>query len=177
MTLHVPDPLRHFAVPLVALGLALPLASPAFAGEPEQIEVTSQAAMEEWQKDATRKLENALRRSPGRGSLVPNNGIVQIAFRMGENGRPDDLTVHSNSANLAAAHMARYAVRRLGDLSTVPVADGRRARFLANIIFAADRVEEEKLMIVLAESERARLAAGEARSAFIALGGQQPLSP
>jgi uncharacterized protein YbjQ (UPF0145 family) len=156
----------------MALGLALPLAaSPAVAGEQERIEVTSQSEMKRWQKQATRKLDNALRQIPGRRSAAPANGIVQIAFRMGENGRPEQLIVHSNSADRTAVRMAKYAVRRLGDLSDVPVGNAQEKRFLANIIFAADRIQHEEFKLALATQERARLAAGEAESETIVLGG------
>ncbi|QIQ87249.1 hypothetical protein [Erythrobacter sp.] len=172
MTYRTTKSLRPVAASLLALGLSLPLAaSPALAGEQEQIRVTTQGEMQRWQDRATRRLDNALRQAPGRSSAVPKSGIVQIAFRMGEDGRPDGLTVHSNTADRTALRMAKYAVRRLGDLSDVPVGNAHRAQFLANIVFATDRVEHKQLMLALAQSERARLAAGEAGSDLIVLGG------
>jgi len=172
MTYYTPIPVRLLAAPALALGLSLPLlASPAIAGDQDRIEVTSQSEMKRWQKSATRKLDNALRQAPGRRSAVPGNGIVQIAFRMGEDGRPEQLKVHSNSADWTAVWMARYAVKRLGDLSDVPVGDAQGRKFLANIIFAADRNQYDKFSLALAKSERTRLAAGEAESETIVLGG------
>ena len=172
MTRYTYKPLRHLAVPVLALGLSLPMvASPALAGDQEQIEVTSKSEMKRWQDKATRKLNNALRQAPGRHSVVPGNGIVQIAFRMGADGQPEQLEVHSNSADWKAERMAKYAVKRLGNISDVPVGNADGARFVANIIFAADQIQHKELKLALARSERARLAAGEAESETIVLGG------
>ena len=64
-----------------------------------------------------------------------------------------------------------YAVRRLGDLSDVPVINPDGVRFLANIVFATSEREHDELSAQLEQSERARLASGSARSTYVALGG------
>lgn len=158
--------------PVLALGMTLPLAVPASAGEStEDIVVRSQIEMERWQEDTTRSLNRALVRNPLERSASPSSGIVQVRFTMDENGRADDITLHSSSADWVAERIALSAVRRLGNLDEVPVSNAGDVQFLANIIFASDRNEQTELAKKLARSERARLASGTAESDYVALGG------
>lgn len=156
----------------LALAATLPLAVPAHAGAShEDIVVSSNAAMEEWQQQATRSLNRSLERNPLERSAQPEPGIVQITFELGDNGRPANIELHSSSSNWAAVRSARFAVRRLGDISDVPVADADKARFIANIIFADNPQQHGELLALLEQSERERLASETGESELIALGG------
>ena len=176
MTKVTTNPFRFLAVPAIALGLAAPLATaPAFAGEDKQdypaIEVTSKSEMQRWKKQVSRRLDQALLRTEQRQSGAPDSGIVQVTFELGANGRADNVSVYSNSADRTAARIAKQAIKRLPNLADAPVTNVREARFLANIIFADDQLEHSQLAEALAQSERARLASGADQDDVIVLGG------
>ncbi|MEM1195559.1 MAG: hypothetical protein AAGH57_05600 [Pseudomonadota bacterium] len=177
MTTFYNTTLRRLAAPALAfgavgMGLTGLAATPALAGdEPTPIEVNSPSEMKRWKLEVSRQLDRALKRSNSRSSLAPESGVVQIAFVLDENGRADDLTLLSNSADWSAARTAKRALKRVRNLADAPVANAQEVRFLANIIFADNPVERDQLKRDLARSERTRLASGEAQSDFVVLGG------
>lgn len=165
-------PLPHSALCALALGALTPLAaSPALAGNATPIEVTSMPEMKQWQKEVSRQLDNALERAPSRNAIVPDTGVVQVAFKLGEDGRAEKLKTLSNSADWAAERMAIRAVKRLKTLAEAPVYNVQERRFLANIIFAETRAQYDELSRNLAQSERARIASSAAEDDFLVLGG------
>lgn len=163
--------------PALVLAAAMPLASvqagttSATAAAAENIVVTSRVEMKAWQNEATRQLDRALRSSPIERTASPSEGIVQVAFTLGADGRADNIEVVSNSANWVARKSAVHAVRRLSNLDSVPVTNRRGAQFLANLIFADDEIAHRDLAARLAEAENARLALGEEEEMTIVLGG------
>ncbi|MHA7820879.1 MAG: energy transducer TonB [Erythrobacter sp.] len=161
---------RIALAPALALAATLPLATPAVAGEKhEDIVVTSRADLKAWQADATTRLNRALERFPRQHNSNPSSGIVRLTFEMGADGKPTNIKTVSNSTNWVSVRAARYAVRRLGDISDVPVTNVDDARFLANIIFANSFAEHDKLARELERAETARIASsGEG---YIVLGG------
>ena len=161
---------RIAIAPALALAATLPFAAPALAGvEHEDIVVTSRADLQAWQADATRTLNRALERNPRERNSRPSAGIVQLTFEMGADGKPTNIQTLASTTNWVSVRAARFAVRRLGDISDVPVTNADNARFLANIVFANDRVEYDRLASELERSENARIAAsGEG---YIVLGG------
>ena len=164
--------LCRLSAPALAMGLAVPLASfPALADEKTQIEVTSPSAMKEWKSGVSRQLDRALRRTPERRTLVPDSGIVQIAFEVDDKGRPTNLRVKKNSANWSAARMARRAVKRIRTMAEAPITDVSEARFLARIVFADNRAQRDEMLRDIEKSERTRLASGAERDDLIVLGG------
>ena len=172
MTNSTHKTIARITAPVLALGLALPMASsPALAGEETEIQVVSPKKMEQWKADVSRQLDRALVRAPGRASVAPSAGIVQIAFELDEEGNPDNLKVYSNSADYTAMRMAKYAVTRIDGLDEAPVTNVGEAQFLANIIFANNRAQHDELALTLAQSERTRLAAGPEENEVIVLGG------
>ena len=156
--------------PSLALAALIPLATPAIAGS-DDIVVTSQSEMDAWQKGATMRLNRVLARNPAERSATPGSGIVQVTFTLDEDGRPANIALHGSTAGRVAEQSAIYAVRRMGDLSDVPVANAKDAQFIANIVFANDRAERRDLFAELAQSEQTRLASGSSEAQFIALGG------
>ncbi|MEE4199698.1 hypothetical protein [Erythrobacter sp.] len=157
--------------PALTLALALPL-TPANASErADDIVVTSTEKMTAWQERATRKLNRALEVEPRMRHTNPGPGLVQLTFEMNARGRPGNIEVLSNSADWTALRAARFAVRKLGDLSDVPVRNAHKARFIANLIFADNPAQYEVLVAQLRKSEAARLAAGRDEGDVIVLGG------
>ncbi len=156
-------------VPSLALAALIPLAAPAIAGS-DDIVVTSQSEMEAWQAGATMRLNRALARNPAERSATPGSGIVQVTFTLDEDGRPANIALHDSTAGRVAEQSAIYAVRRMGDLSDVPVANADDAQFIANIIFAGDRAERRELTATLEQAEQARIASGGPARQYIALG-------
>ena len=168
--MHIPMKFA-LAMPL-ALAAAVSLTAPAHAGGAfDDIVVTSPEKLKAWQDDTNRVLNRALEREPRRRNLHPSSGIVQMTFELGDDGKPDNIELQSNTANRAAARTARHALRWLGDISDVPVTNAENARFIANIIFARSVEQHQELQAELEKSERARLASGDETSEYIALGG------
>ena len=161
--------LKFTAVPAVALAGALSLTSTASAEEATPSILVTE--MDQWQADATRRLNRALERNPINRRGAPAPGIVQLTFSLDEDGRPKNIAVRQNSANRAALESATYAVRRMGDLSDAPVANVGQTKFIANVIFADTLKERRELAQSLAASERARLALAEEGQTYIAIGG------
>ena len=158
------------AIPAIALAAMVPFAGIAHADEAAgDIIVTSQAEMAAWQKGAMVSLNRSLAHSSDVRSAAISDGIVQIAFEMGADGEPTNLEVVSSDANWVAERVAKRAVRRLGDISDVPVANAKDARFLANIVFADNVKEHAELMSEVKKSMGKALASGE--SGYIVIGG------
>ena len=158
------------AIPAIALAAMVPFAGVAQADEAtNEIIVTSQAEMAAWQKGATVSLNRSLASATDAPSALISDGIVQIAFVMGADGKPTDLEVISSDANWVAERAAKRAVRRLGDISDVPVVNAKDARFLANIVFADDAQEHAELMSEVKKSMGKALASGD--NGYIVIGG------
>lgn len=156
--------------PALAFAVLTPFAAANAGEKSDDIVVTSSAEMQAWQADATQSLNRALQRSPVERTATPGPGIVQVTFSLGADGRPENVELYNSTADWSAERSAMFAVRRLGDISDVPVSDPAGARFIANIIFADSVAEHDDLARELTASEAARLASGSPASDFIALG-------
>lgn len=165
--------LTKFAtLPVAAFALALPFAAPALAGEKSDgIVVTSQAKMDEWKAETTKDINRSLVNAPIPNNSRPNTAVVQIAFTLGDDGKPNNIEVLDGRGNWAARKAATYAVRRLDDLDQVPVTNAQNARFLANIFFAGTPEDYKALKTQLKKSEAQRLAAADGEDEYILLGG------
>lgn len=150
--------------------LAFAAVSPALADE-APIYVVSQKAFEQWQDDVSSDLSRNLRNASYRQDGRIESGIVQIRFRLDEDGKPTDLSTYSNSTSTTARSIAYRAVRKLHNLDQAPVSGVRDAEFLANVIFARDELEHARLAAKLEQSEQARLASNGAEQRLVALGG------
>ena len=158
------------AIPAIALAAMVPFAGVAHADEATgDIVVTSQAEMAAWQKDATVSLNRSLASATDAPSALISDGIVQITFEMGADGEPTNLEVITSDASWVAERAAKRAVRRLGDISDIPVANAKDARFLANIVFADDIKQHDALVSELKKSMSNGLASGE--NGYIVIGG------
>ncbi|GMN03516.1 energy transducer TonB [Erythrobacter sp. MTPC3] len=159
----------------LAATASLTFAAPAFAGEPKEqtsIVVRSAAAMEKWQDETTKDLNRALGHAPIRQTMVPNEGIVEVAFTLGADGRAENVEVLKGKGNWAARKAATYAVTRLRSLSDVPVSAPKDVRFIASIIFADDRAAHRKLAEQVQQKRAAqRFAYAEGETNVILLGG------
>ncbi|GMN03514.1 hypothetical protein [Erythrobacter sp. MTPC3] len=156
-----------------ALGAAMLLAMPVNAvasDDSDDIVVRSQPAMEKWQKATARQLNRVLERTGHTYRGRPDNAIVQVTFTLGPDGRAKDLQFYNDEGNQYARHVAVRAVRRLRDLNQVPVSDPQDIEFLANIIFADNKLIEGRLMERLVSMERARFASSGEKQKYIALG-------
>lgn len=151
-----------------AMAAALPLAAPASAGD--DILVTSTSAMQEWQQEVTRDLDQRLLLAEKYTTGRANSGIVQIRFELDENGRPANLETVYNSSGVSGQRTANWAVRRLSDLDEAPVANVAGARFQANIIFADNQKQKAEYVAQLRESRSTRFAASDGEAPVIQLG-------
>ena len=156
----------------VAATLSLALGAPAYAGDKsDDIVVSSKTAMATWQQDTTRQLNRMLSRASVARTGTPNDTIVQIEFALGPDGKPTDITVLDGDANWSARRTAIYAVKRLGDLSDVPVTNPQNAKFLANLIFADSIDSHDRLAAKLASDTQTRFAEANSEDDYILLGG------
>ncbi|MEL6877845.1 MAG: hypothetical protein AAGL68_07080 [Pseudomonadota bacterium] len=156
----------------LALAVAIPTASPALAGDDDQLVVVQpQAAMEEWQKDTTRDLNHALSFQPTSNRFRVDNGIVQVSFTLGADGRADNIKLYNSSSNMIGERLAKRAVRKLDTLADVPVKNKQNVKFLANMIFADNEDIKERLMAKLEKAEKTRLAGAKSEGDYILLGG------
>lgn len=153
-----------------AIGAALLLSVPAVATADHDIIVQPSPELQQWQADTSQDLTRALERG-GRQYTVQraNNSIVQIAFSVGEDGRPDDVEVLEGDGNWAARRVAKRAVNRLDNLDRVPVANPGNVQFLANIIFADNGRIHKRLEERLEQMEAARMASTGPERTYIAL--------
>lgn len=158
------------AATALAAACALPLAAPASAGEKSEDIVVSPAAMEEWQADTTQHLNRGLVFNPTSAKFRPENGIVQVSFTLGADGKADNIELYDSSSNRVAERIAMRAVRKLRNLDEVPVSNPQDAKFLANLIFADNVKIKSKLKAKLAAKERARIARADASGEYISLG-------
>lgn len=163
---------RLALAPALALVAMLPIASAAQAGDAaEDIVVTSPEKMAAWKAQTNDALNRALESEPWRSNLRPAAGIVQLTFELDEAGKPDNIKLYSSTGSWSSIRTARKAVRRLGDLSDVPVTNARDATFIANIIFADSQEQYYEFASTLEQSERARLASAPEQGEPIVLGG------
>jgi hypothetical protein len=155
-----------------AIGASLLLAVPVTAsdaGGGDDIVVVSAGAMQKWQQETSARLDQALRVAAPRDAAT-GNSIVQISFTRGPDGKPQNPQFYNREGNWTERWIARRAVQSLDNLDEVPVIETGEVRFLANVIFADDYHNLEKLRDRLEVMERERLAAGDARSKYLALG-------
>ncbi|MGB3469198.1 MAG: hypothetical protein WBA51_00065 [Erythrobacter sp.] len=127
--------------------------------------------MKDWQAETTKDLNRALARAPLPRKIVPNNAIVQVAFTLGADGKADNIEVVNGNGNWAARKTAVHAVRRLDNLASVPVANPKSTKFLANVIFASTPRIHDELAAKLWKSEARRIAASTEDDNTIVLGG------
>lgn len=164
--------LKKTAAALVCAALTLPLASPAVAGEgaPDFV-VQSEAAMKTWQKETTKDLNRYLQGAPVPVGTKLRSSIVQVRFTLDERGKAKNIEVVGGDGNGTAKRVARYAVRRLGNLNEVPIRKPQSAQFLANIIFADNPEQHSQLIAQLARGESSRFALVSPDENTILLGG------
>lgn len=159
---------KHPLTAALALALALPLAAPASAGD--DILVTSTSAMQAWQKEVTRDLDQRLLIGEARTTGRAQSGIVQLRFALDANGRPANIETHFNSSGTTGERVAKWAVRRLSDLDEAPVRNAAGVRYQANIIFADSEEERVQFAGDLRDMERTRLAAADPGERLVSLG-------
>jgi hypothetical protein len=135
----------------------------------DDIVVKSASAMQQWQKQTTVKLNRALQRAePMRTN--PEPAIVQISFKRGTDGRPEDIRFYNDEGGWLERMIAKRAVKSLDNLDQVPAVSAGEVHFLANIIFADDERDHDRLRKRLETMERARLASADPGRTLLALG-------
>ncbi|HSM53733.1 MAG TPA: energy transducer TonB [Erythrobacter sp.] len=152
----------------LAAALSLAAISPALADE--QIVVHSQAEMEQWKADVTRNLDRRLELAQRQMNATPRSGIVQLRFTLDENGRAENFQTLTSSGDRSTDMVATRAVRRVDNLDEAPIANADGQTFQANIIFANDFGEHDKLKAKLAKMESARLARNESEGKVVSFG-------
>lgn len=167
---------KFISAAALAAAIALPVSAPVSAGDKasaksDDIIVSSQGAMQQWQAETTKDLNRALLRDPVTRKVRPNNAIVEVAFALGADGKAEDIRLLKGNGNWAAKRAAKNAVRRLDTLADVPVLDPEGTPFIASIIFADNREIHQELSAKLAKSRKMRFASIDKEDRPILLGG------
>lgn len=156
-------------VPAAAAVTFLLFAPAVSAGDKQEI-VVSSADMDWFRDKASRNLGRQLDLVSRVSRENPSDGIVQIRFTLDQRGRPAGLDVVTNTANVAAKRVAMRAVGLMRGLDKAPVTDWKSAQFQANIAFAENPLEKEKLLEQLQGREARRLASASSESSVVAFG-------
>ena len=146
------------------------LAIPASAGDDPDIVVTSPDKMGEWKAAMNAKLDRHLIRADGVRGERPMTAIVQVRFSLDEDGKPTDVTTLHHSGARRAERAATIAVSNLRGFEDAPLTNVGDATFQANIVFAPNIAERDRLRAEMARLDRARFAASGARNVIV-LGG------
>lgn len=156
----------------LAAVLTLPFATPVAAGEKSQDLVVrpATAAMDAWQTETTRDLNRALMSKTHSGKLPVRNGIVQVSFTLGEDGRAENIKLYNSTSNFWGERLAKRAVRKLDNLDEVPIQHDGEVKFLANLVFANSVQMQKTLLAKLERAETTRLASAAPSSQYIVLG-------
>ncbi|WP_196793197.1 energy transducer TonB family protein [Erythrobacter litoralis] len=169
--IKTPAVLAPIALAPLTLALGAAAVTPAIAGSAqEDIVVSPSGAMQEWRADVGRDLGRNLVLAERWAKHNPDSGIVQVRFTLDADGRPSDMTTYRSSGSVATDRAARWAVRRLSQFDEAPTQFAAGQVFQANIIFAENTAQHDKLEQKLAYLERTRLARGGGERGVIALG-------
>lgn len=96
-----------------------------------------------------------------------DEGIVTVAFRCGENGRPTHILVPSSSGNAMLDAAALRAVEQLKSLHPLPADFARDQLFLAKIAFATDDRQLSKLLARASKAPSPAMADSSSKTVMI----------
>lgn len=154
------------AAAIAAAFLTIPTNSAAQKAPDEGFVVSGIPEVRQWQDNVGRKLDNELafqERIAGPGEM--HTGIIQLRFRRGDDGKPQDISVYRSAASNAVKSSARHAVSRMRDLPPLPSTYAETNEVLVNIVLANSDSHLRELSRKLArwETERMALSAKERR--------------
>lgn len=141
------------AIATVSTGLALPSVAAAQDYQ-ETIEVRATSPLADWQKDTTASLNEGLARSVSTENA--NESVVQVAFKVGLDGKAESVRVLPGNGNKAAERAAVFAVNNIDTLDELPLTSNHRP-ILANVIFYKSGASRDRMIAELAKSERIRM--------------------
>lgn len=153
-------------VKLALAATAMTVAAPAFA---DDIVVQTKPQMDQWSARVTSELNSALEKAEWHnGASKP--GIVQLRFTVDQNGKAEDISVMRSSGNDRTDDNAITAVSLLDSLGDAPVSSVANRTFQANIVFARNDLQKVNFVKELRQSERDRMARGDAEEVIL-IGG------
>lgn len=121
------------------LALAAPVLPGISAAQPEHDEITvSGEGFTHWSEMVGKALDAKLQYPRPVGTNRYEEGVVQIAFRCDENGRPAQVAVQKSSGSNQLDAAALRAVNAIPTLHPLPAGLGMGRQFQANILFAVD---------------------------------------
>ncbi|WP_435199413.1 energy transducer TonB family protein [Qipengyuania sp. 902] len=148
------------SVAVTASLLATPLAS--------QEIVVSPTSPSEFADNVQKDLDRHLRQIRVSPQSAPS-GAASVRFTAGVDGRPENVTIYRKSGSSQVDRASRRAVSRLTSLSPLPRGSANGQVIQANIIFANNEKQAERLSRQLAREESRRLASSPAERSVLAL--------
>jgi hypothetical protein len=153
--------MRRFILLSISASLAC-MAAPALA-ERDPIIVAAEPETQSWLDEVSRTLNGRMESGTGIANAQRRDGVVQITFESGPDGRPIHAEYLSKSGNFQLDRSAWRAVAGLKNLRDLPPAYAGRTAFQANIIHASSERSYERQMEVLAGREDAQRLASSGR--------------
>lgn len=98
-----------------------------------------------WSRQVTKNIEKNLF-FPSSVNGVRSSGMVSVAFQCSDNGRPSVISVARKSGDVGFDRAAVFAVRHIKSLHPMPTSLAPGQKFVANIMFATDQNEYNRLL-------------------------------
>jgi len=151
-----------YAKPVMAalcVCLALPVAAGVRQG-PGQLTVVAPdkdtISYEKWTDRTASRLSRSIRQATSLYRDSASTGYARVQFRLGEEGRPENISLAGSSASGSIDRISMRAIRSMGSLYPLPQDVRSGAKFEAWIIVANDTTERENMLTSLRAEHRAQ---------------------
>ena len=125
----------------------------------------------QWSGRVSNEIESVLQYPSFPSNQVPADGVVQVKFRCGGSGAPDQVSVFKTSGSRSLDRAAVHAVKRLKQLQPVATGMPSDQNYIAMVLFATSP-EEHARQLAMIKKDAARRNAwfkGGSRSADVGI--------
>lgn len=139
--------------------LILPVAAVARQGAGQLTVVASDKdaiSHDEWTDRAASRLSRSIRQATSLYRESASTGYARVQFRLGEEGRPENIALAGSSASRNVNRISMRAIRTMGSLYPLPKDVRPNAKFEAWVIVANDAAEREAMLTSLRAEHRAQ---------------------
>lgn len=105
-----------------------------------------QITFAKWSNQVTGRIERNLDYPSGVMNRERRSGIVSVLFQSSDTGRPSSVSISHMSGDAALDRAALNAVTHIKSLYPLPATFGPGQRFVANILFANDQSDHDRLL-------------------------------
>lgn len=141
-----------YAKPVMAalcVCLATPMAADARQGAGQLTVVApdkNPVSYEKWTNGAALKLSRSIRQATWLYRDGASTGYSRVQFRLGEQGRPESISLAGSSASRSVDRISMRAIRSMGSLYPLPQEVRPGSKFEAWVIIANDASERENML-------------------------------